>query len=495
MSWPSYDAIVVGAGIGGLSAAITLGAAGRRVLVLEAHDSAGGKAGVCRLEGVEVDTGPSVLTLPHVFEQLLASAGLEPARALRLRRASPSFRYLYPDGISLDVHHELDATLRSVESALGGEAAREFAQFLAYAGRIWEAAAPAFVFGAAPGVVALMAQGLRGLSALSRIDPLQTMRDAIEKRVRSPHLRELLARYGTYNGSDVRSAPATLNCIAHVELALGGFGVEGGIGALVAALEHAARKLGVEFRFGARVERLWLRAGRVCGVQTGGAPIAAPVVVMNADVAHVVADLLGTSVPHGIRLASRPSMSGYNAIYRARRGGRVPHTVLFSSDHAKELADIFDRDSPPSEPTVYVCSQEACHGRPGWPEHEPLFVMANAPAEPIEGERDAAVWATLRARVHERLTAAGLLEPDARLLWERTPSDLARLYPRSRGAIYGAASSSWYSAFQRPDNAVRSVPGLFLASGSVHPGGGLPLAAQSGLNAARAALAFAEGSR
>lgn len=491
MSWPSYDAIVVGAGIGGLAAAIALGAAGRRVLVLEAHRAAGGKAGVCRLEGVEVDTGPSVLTLPHVFEGLLASAGLEPARALRLRRPSPSFRYLYADGTSIDVHHDLSATLRSVESALGAAAAAELAQFLQYAARIWDAAAPAFVFGAAPSVTALLGQGMRGLAALSRIDPLQRMLEAIEKRVRSPHLRMLLARYATYNGSDPRSAPATLNCIAHVELALGGFGVEGGIGSLVVALERAARGLGVEFRFGARADRLLVRAGRVAGVQTGSAPIAAPVVVMNADVAHVAADLVGPGVPHGLRLSARPSMSGYNAIYRARRRSRAPHTVLFSSDCRRELEDIFDRDSPPREPTVYVCSQEACHGRAGWPEHEPLFVMANAPAEPVDGARDDAAWLALRARVQDRLVAAGLLEPGARLLWERTPADLARLYPRSRGAIYGAASNSWYSAFQRPENAVRNVPGLFLASGSAHPGGGLPLAAQSGLNAARAALAFA----
>jgi 1-hydroxycarotenoid 3,4-desaturase len=139
---------------------------------------------------------------------------------------------------------------------------------------------------------------------------------------------------------------------------------------------------------------------------------------------------------------------------------------------------------------VYVCSQEACHGRTGWTEHEPLFVMANAPAEKIDSARPSFVWNELRSTVHERLRRAGVLERDDELLWERTPAQLALRFPRSRGSIYGASSNGRSAAFQRPSNTVRRIPGLFLASGSAHPGGGLPLAAHSGREAAEAALAM-----
>jgi 1-hydroxycarotenoid 3,4-desaturase len=493
MNDAAYDAIVVGAGIGGLSAAITLAAAGQRVLVLEAHEAAGGKAGVCQLEGIEVDTGPSVLTLPEVFEQLIESAGLEPQRELVLRRASPSFRYLYADGVSLSLHHELADTLKSVNDVLGPDAAVEFDRFMRYAAGIWEAAKPAFVFGPAPSIPGILAQGLSGLRAMASIDPLRSMQGAIAARVRSPHLRMLLARYATYNGSDVRSVPATLNCIAHVELALGGFGVTGGIAALVRALVRAARKLGVTFGFRMPVERLCLRRSRVVGVEARGAFVAAPVVVMNADVAHLVRDLLEPGAAHGISLSNSPSMSGYTAIYRARRRPRAPHTVLFPHDYDAEFSDIFDRQRPPREPTVYVCSQEACHGRAGWADDEPLFIMANAPAEPVRGASSDAVWTELSQAVHTRLTGAGILDADSRLLWQRTPIDLAQRFPRSRGSIYGASSNGLTAAFQRPGNVVSRVAGLFLASGSAHPGGGLPLAAQSGRTAARAALDFSTG--
>jgi phytoene desaturase len=492
MSQDAHDAIVVGAGIGGLAAAITLAAAGQRVLVLEALERAGGKAGVCELAGVEVDTGPSVLTLPEVFEQLLRSAGLDPRVELELRRASPSFRYTYADGVSLDIHHELAQTLRSVNGVLGREAAAELERFMRYAARIWDAAAPAFVFGPAPSVAGILTGGLSGLAALTRIDAHHAMKSAIDARVRSPHLRMLLARYATYNGSDVRRAPATLNCIAHVELALGGFGVTGGIAALVRALERAARKLGVQFRFRLPVGRVRVQGARVVGAESGGSFFPARAVVINAEVAHLVKDLLDDGAPHDIRLSESPSLSGYTAIYRARRRERVPHTVLFPNDYAEEFSDLFDRDRPPREPTVYVCSQEACHGRTGWLEHEPLFVMANAPAEKIEGARPSSLWNELRTAVHARLRRSGILERDDELLWERTPAQLALRFPRSRGSIYGASSNGRSAAFQRPSNTVKRIRGLFLASGSAHPGGGLPLAAHSGREAARAALDMLE---
>ena len=185
-------------------------------------------------------------------------------------------------------------------------------------------------------------------------------------------------------------------------------------------------------------------------------------------------------------------MSGYNVVLRARRRHRVPHTVLFPEDYAAEFVDIFDRDRPPADPTVYLCAQEACHGRRGWQEHEPLFVMANAPPEPAEGERPSEVWRELRTVVARRLLGAGLIDADDGVVWERTPTDLARVFPGSRGAIYGGSSNGMMAAFQRPENTVANVPGLYLASGSAHPGGGLPLAAQSGCEAARAALAGAK---
>ncbi len=487
------DVVVIGAGLGGLAAAIELAAAGHRVQVVEALDRVGGKAGVSDHQDVAFDTGPSVLTMPDVLGGLLERAGMALGTDLVLRQPEPAFRYRWPDGTVLDLHHDVGASLDSVGRALGAEARGELDRFLAYSRRIWDAAAPRFVFGPAPTLARVAAMGLGALLDLGDIDPLRSMDGGIGRLVRAPKLVDVLRRYATYNGSDPRRAPATLNCIAHVELALGGYGVEGGVSRIAEALAAAAHQLGASFRFDSPVSGIALRDGRASGVTLAdGARIQADIVVANADSAQVTGQLLPPGTRHGIPVDGTPSMSGWNGVLKARRRvgphARPPHEVLFPADYREEFIDIFDRDRPPSDPTVYLCAQEACHGRPGWPEHEPLFVMANAPAEPATRPRDPAVWATLQGAVRDRLVMARLVDEGDRWAWTRTPTDLAARFPGSRGAIYGLASNDPTAAFRRPTNAVRRIPGLFLASGSAHPGGGMPMAMLSGRAAAAEAL-------
>lgn len=468
------EAVVIGAGLGGLSAAIVLAARGWRTTVVEAHGSAGGKAGTATVDGVTFDTGPSVLTLPEAFDAILAEGGTRLRDEVVLREPEPAFRYLWPDGTTFDVHTRSEATLAEARRSLGAAAEAELAGFLAYAARIWGAAAPRFVQGPAPGFGSLLSLG--ALRDLSAIDPLHTMAGAIRGRVRDPHLRDVLLRYATYVGSDPEQAPATLNCIAHVELGLGGYGVEGGIEALVAALVRTADRLGVGFRFGERVERVRIEGGRATGVCTDRGEWPAAVVIGNAEATHV----LGMS--SGARPAPVPtSTSGFTAVIRARRATRVAHTVLFPADYRAEFTDLFRERRVPIDPTVYLCAQEPCHGRAGWPEHEAVFAMVNAPPDTPDDPVD---WTEVEARMLGRIRH--LLDPTDQVVWRRTPRELAARFPGSRGALYGAASHGPWSAFARPRNRVPGVQGLYLASGSAHPGGGMPLCALSGLAAADA---------
>ncbi len=184
-------------------------------------------------------------------------------------------------------------------------------------------------------------------------------------------------------------------------------------------------------------------------------------------------------------------MSGWTGVLRAKRAhrdDRVAHTVVFPAEYAQEFADIFERDRPPQDPTVYLCSQALSHGRQGWEDADPIFVMANAPCEPATGRRDPALFEALERAVLARLRAHDLMGPEDELIWSRTPSDLAAEFPGSRGSIYGAASNSQFAAFRRPPNRVARLPGLYLASGSAHPGGGVPMCLISGRTAPEEAL-------
>jgi len=477
------NAIVVGAGFGGLAAAIGLAARGVRVRVVEAAEGAGGKAGTVVIDGLAVDTGPSVLTLPGVFDDVFRLAGSTLAESITLVRPSPSFRYHFADGAAVDVFVAPEETLASVRRSLGADAEADLATFLGDARRTWDAAATRFVLGPPPRLLDMLS--LDALVALTRIDPLRTMESAIARRVRSPHLRRILWRYATYNGSDPRRAPATLNCIAHVELALGGFGVEGGIHVLVAQLVAAAERLGVEFQWSSPVTRLDVDSGRVRGVEVRGQRLAADIVIANADVAHVAGDLLPAGTMPLRR--SQPSLSGWTAIVKATPvAARAAHTVVFPEDYRAEFADMFDRNRAPADPAVYLCAQDVAHARPGWPDAQPVFVMANAPAGCPDVD-------ALGVAALGRAGAAGLLQPEDPVVWARTPLGLAARFPGSQGSLYGAASNTPWAAFARPPNRAPGVRGLYLASGSAHPGGGMPLCVRSGLAAAECALADAPG--
>jgi 1-hydroxycarotenoid 3,4-desaturase len=306
------------------------------------------------------------------------------------------------------------------------------------------------------------------------------MAGAIRRRVRSPHIRDVLLRFATYAGSDPRRAPATLGCITHVEMALGGYGVAGGIGALVRAMVRVAERQGVELRLGEPVEQVLVSAGRATGVRTPRGELPAEVVVSNAEVAHLHADLLGRKAP-----AAPTSTSGWNAIVRAAVADRAAHTVLFPATYGDEFVDLFDRRRVPRDPALYVCAQRLAHAREGWPGEEPLFLMVNAPPVGAGEEPDAEA---LEATSMRRLREAGLVDAGARVLWRRTPRGLAERFPRSQGALYGAAHDGPTAALFRPSNRVSGVGGLFVASGTAHPGGGLPLVALSGRAAANEAL-------
>lgn len=495
MSAPSSSSpvVVVGAGMGGLAAAVALGAAGHQVTVLEAGDDVGGKVGEVSVDGVAFDTGPSVLTLPAILDGVLAQAGMSVATDVGLVSPTPAFRYRFPSGRSLDVFVAVDDTLASVERALGRRARDELAAFLAYARDIWETSKDDFVFGAAPTTATLLRLAVTRPLDMLRVDPLSSMQGALRRRITDPDLRLLLMRYATYNGSDPFTAPATLHCIAHVELALGGFGVTGGMMTVARALHRAALKVGATVRTNARVRRVVLdAAGTVRGVELDdGAVVEGRAVVVNADVAHLTEALL-PSAARSLPAPSAPSMSGATMVVKARRRqgarARVAHEVLFPADYQAEFDDIFRRRQSPRDPTVYVCAQEQAHGRAGWAEHEPLFVMANAPAlqDGVVDDGDALLF-----RARQRLLAAGLLDDDDAVVWQRTSGGLAERFFGSRGSLYGAASNDRRSAFARAPNAVTAVPGLFLASGSAHPGGGVPLCLQSGLLAATAVQAAA----
>lgn len=464
---------MIGAGLGGLATAARLAARGWGVTVCEQTASPGGKMNRWETRGFRFDTGPSLITMPWVFEELFADLGERLPEHVELIRVHPLAEYRFADGTRFTHSADLPDWLATVRRLDGGDAAG-YLGFIALGARLFELSRATF-FQHSP-------------FEWRRPPPASTLRHlplrygwgnydrTVRHFVRSPHLRQMLNRYITYVGSSPYLAPATLAVIPYVEYAFGGFHVRGGLYRLVEAIVELGRQRGVELRTGARVSRIERRGGRVAGVELDtGERLAADVVVMNGDASRTPA-LLGEPAVDALP-ERRRSMSGFVLLFALRTAlpDRPHHSVYFSADYREEFRQLFEERRFPDDPTVYVNlpSRTDRSMTPG--EGEVMFVMANAPAN--DGDAwDAPMIADARARVRSRLRASGFPEFEASVVASEvwTPRRMAERYDMPGGAIYGQTSHGWRGAFLRPPNRVRRVPGLYHVGGSTHPGGGTP---------------------
>ena len=480
---------IIGGGIGGLSAAIHLAAAGERVIVFEQNAQVGGKMGELRAEGFRWDTGPSVITMPHVFDALFATAGKRTADYLTLLPAEPLTRYFYRDGTVLDATRDLPRMIAQIEQ-IERRDVEGYLAYLTYAARLHRITGKVFIYDTPPTPASLFKVPLR--DAL-RVDAMRSMDAAIRSFVRSPHLRQLLGRFATYVGASPYRAPATLNVIAHVELNGGVYYPRGGIYAIARAMARLATELGVEIRTSCAVERILVAGRRVNGVQVGSERIGVKAVIANVDVATVYEKLLPAEAVSAARLGrllrAEPSCSGYVLMLGVHGAHErlAHHNIFFTDDYRAEFADIFERGVPPNDPTVYVAitsksdPEDAPAGMENW------FVLINAPAlsERYDWTRDAPRY---RDQVLATLAKFGVTL-HIRAEHQLTPADIARLTGARRGALYGTSSNTPFAAFLRPHNRARDVRGLYFAGGTAHPGGGVPMVTLSGGVAARLLLA------
>lgn len=436
-----------------------------------------------RAEGFEFDTGPSLITMPGVFAETFRAAGRRIGDYLQMEPLHPLCRYFYPDGVRFDADSDLTAMATAIQWLAPGDLGGFF-EFLAHSRRLYERAAPAFLYGERPRPRDMLAR--RGLDVL-RIDALTTMDRVVRRYFRDPHLVQLFDRYATYNGSSPYRAPGTLCLIPYIEFAGGGWYIRGGLYRLVESLVAICRELGVELRLNAPVAEVLIggvRPARATGLRLErGETVDADAVVVNADPLYARDALFapewrqaaaGRPVPPDADL----SCSGFVLLLGTRRiwPELAHHNVFFSADYPAEFRAIFEGRRPASDPTIYVCYPTASDPVVAPPGCSNLFVLVNAP--PVA---DAGRWSAWSAPYAEqilvRLEAAGLPDLRESIVYRQiiTPADFAARFNARGGALYGYASHSKGAAFARPANRAPGVSGLYFVGGSAHPGGGLPL--------------------
>ncbi|MES2713566.1 MAG: 1-hydroxycarotenoid 3,4-desaturase CrtD [Pseudomonadota bacterium] len=488
MARPPKTIAIIGAGMGGLAAAIDLAGRGFDVTLCESAPGPGGKISESALPTATVNAGASAITMRWVFDSLFEEAGTALADHVDLQPATLLARHCWGPGAQLDRFADIKASADAIGAFAGAAEARGYFAFAERAKQTYEALEHPYIRAQRPTALGLAARA--GIGRLLATTPFATLWDALGTYFTDPRLRQVFARYATYVGSSPLLAPATLMLVAHVERQ-GVWRVAGGTLRLAEAMATLAAQRGARLRYDAKVARLHVEHGRAAGlVLADGEVIAADRVIANADAAAIGAGQLGAEAARAVPAlpANRRSFSALTWAMHTRTAGfpLARETVFLAPDPTAEFAQIHHRGRLPATPTIHISAQDRddAAAPPDGPER--LLMLVNAPAREDSRPLDAAAITACDEAVFARLRDAGLTLETASL-HRTTPADHARRYPGTGGALYGQAVHGWQATFQRP-GARTALPGFLLAGGGIHPGAGVAMAALSGRLAAAAAL-------
>jgi phytoene desaturase len=471
------DAVIIGAGIAGLAAAVRLSLRGYHVRVFEAAQGPGGKLSELRLGGYRFDRGPSLFTLPSLVEELFQEAGEDVKAHFRYQKLDVVCKYFYPDGTTMKAFADHNQHVHELVHVFG-ENEEKVRAYFKQAKFTYETTAPVFLHRAMPSLKNILdSDVLRALSKTPKLPLFGTLNQVHERFFSNPKTIQFFNRYATYNGSNPYQAPAMMMLIPHVEHGVGAFLPEGGMFDISQSIYKLAARKGVHFHFGKKVNRILHNGKKAKGVEVDGEEILADVVFTNMDMHPTYSQLLN-NFQRPEKLLNQPKSSSALIFYWGV-SDTFPeldvHNIFFAEDYKEEFSHIFEKGKLYSDPTVYVhitsskVVADAPAGCSNW------FVMINVPSHTgALTETDYASMRSVILRKLERTLGRSIeasIEEEA--MWD--PKGIETDTSSYRGSLYGNASNSPYAAFLRHANKSSGLEGLYFCGGSVHPGGGVPL--------------------
>ncbi|MBV2359391.1 FAD-dependent oxidoreductase [Thalassococcus sp. CAU 1522] len=481
--------IVIGAGIGGLCAALELVAAGENVLILERHATPGGKMRQVPSPAGGVDAGPTVLTMRAVFDALFEMTGSTLDAHVTLHKQDILARHWWPDSGPLDLYADTARSAQAIGAFAGTRAAQQFSAFSQRTRQLFDGFRAPVMEAANPTLGSLTRHVLRHPHLIGAMAPGATLAILLRQTFTDPRLRQLFGRYATYVGGSPFEVPALLSLIWQAE-ENGVWVVEGGLTALAQAIAARFEALGGNLLYHAHATRILTDSEGVTGVALAdGSIFPAGQVVFNGDPRALALGRFGDAAASVAQVTDRVPRSLSANVWafasEVRGLDLVHHNVFFSSDPKSEFKDL-KRGCLPSDPTLYLCAEDRGQGRsPSRMERFEIILNAPPLTRRLPEPED---FDTCHRRTFQTLGRFGLTftpEPGKAAL--TTPSGFDALFPATAGSLYGQSPHGMMAAFRRP-TAKSPIPGLVLCGGGCHPGAGVPMAALSGRHAAAAIL-------
>lgn len=346
--------VIIGAGLGGLSAALHLAGAGHEVVVLEREDVPGGRAGIIRDSGYTFDTGPSVLTMPSLIAESFAAVGEKLSDWLSITPLDPAYRARFADGSIIDVHTDPEQMAAQIHDLCGSADADGYRRYVDFVRELYRVEMPNFIDRDVSSAASLVGPGML---KLVRMGGMGRLAPKVAGFMKDERLQRLFTFQALYAGVSPHQALALYAVISYMDSVNGVFAPAGGMHALPTAMAAAAEKHGVVFRYGTTVERVDVQNSRATGVIcAGGDRVPAAAVIVNADLPGAYRDLLPGAAPR--RLGSvrySPSCVVLHAgTSTPLPAGTAHHTISFGQEWDRTFDEIINRGEVMSDPSILI---------------------------------------------------------------------------------------------------------------------------------------------
>ncbi|MFM6976188.1 MAG: 1-hydroxycarotenoid 3,4-desaturase CrtD [Sphingobacteriaceae bacterium] len=470
--------IVIGAGIAGIASAIRMAVKGHDVAIYEANAYAGGKLSEFQLGNFRFDAGPSLFTMPQYVDELFALAGKDARYYFNYEKLETVCHYFYEDGTRIKAWADRDKLAQEIASKTK-DSASAVRRFLRYSARIYNITHAIFLEKSLHRIQSFLNWGvLRSLLRFPQIDPFRSMDRANADFFKDDKTIRFFNRYATYNGSNPYQAPATLNVIPHLEQHFGAYFPKGGMYAITQSLVKLAEDLGVVFHYHSPVKEIIVADKKVKGIRMNDEEIYADRIVSNMDVWFTYHQLLKNQIPPQQILNQERSSSALIFYWgiQAEFSELDLHNIFFSEDYEKEFDAIWKHKTIDADPTVYINISSKYRPEDAPKENENWFVMINVPAN--NGQDWDTLIAEARKNILQKLAKNLGRDIESLILCEEIldPRSIEQKTASYQGALYGTSSNNQFAAFLRHANFSSKIKNLYFVGGSVHPGGGIPLA-------------------
>lgn len=477
--------MVIGSGLGGLSAAISLATEGYSVEVYEKNDRVGGKLNFLKTDGFHFDLGPSILTLPQILEKLFLRCGKKMADFLDIQPVIPHWRNFFEDGTVFDLNPDLEAQEKEL-AKLGPGAGEGFFNFLEYSRRLTKVTEQGY-----------FDKGLDGFSELIRhyglyqsflaFDVTRTLDQGVRRFIWDEKLVDVLNYFIKYVGSSPYDAPALMNLLPYVQFGYGLWNVQGGLYEIARALVRLAEEQGVRFHFGKEAVSATRNGGRLSAIQfSDGTEATADWVVSNMEVIPFYQRVSQEPTDFLKRYERKftPSCSGFVLHLGVKKNypQLAHHNIFYSRDAKKHFRSVFHDGVLSEDPTIYLVAPVKSDPSLAPPGCEIIKILPHIPHIREDKPLTAEDYAAFKTRVLDKLERMGLKGLRENVLVEDqwTPADIEKRYFSNKGSIYGVVCDRWKNFGFKAPKTSEKYDNLYFVGGSVNPGAGMPMVLLSG---------------